>query len=202
MNRDHLVHRRNFAIFCSFVSAFVAAVSLATTFSIFQVSFEGWGKLVGGLLTLAACLAIEGTAAGLVYGLVYALTGGTERMIAAVGLSLTGLVMLLNLVTHNAQARGLALSDWQRTYIDRVGIGVLAGVFFLVVTLSLSLSETRQRRAERELEMLEVETLLDAKRDLLQSDDLHQYLSTRSRDKVYGNIARKLGLEEGEVAGK
>jgi hypothetical protein len=186
-------YRKNFAITCAVIGAAVTLVSLCMTYSIFEKCFADWAKPMRIFLALACCVAIEGTSAGLIYGLAYALTGILERGIAFVGLAGIGTVMGVNIVTHAQEVRGIALQDWQVQYVAWVGPGVLIGVFALIVIMVLVRFEARKMAKERKIEMLEVEATLDAQEAWLNSQNFQNYMDGYQQA-YFEKVGTRLGL--------
>jgi hypothetical protein len=191
--KDTERHRRNFASFCTVIGGLVTLVSLAMTYSVFTESFTDWTPAARKALTLACCGTIEGTAAALIYGLVYALAGRMERLVAFFGLVFVGGVMGVNIITHSMQVRRMPLEDWQHDYLAWVGPGVLIGIFIVIVLMVIVRFETRILKGERELEMQEVEASLEAQRQLVESDDFRNYLN-RHKQIYFDRIGQRLGL--------
>lgn len=195
---DAKKHRKNFAVCCTIIGAAITVVSLAMTYSIFAQCFADWTPAARRFLTIACCVAIEGTSAGLIYGLVYALTGFWERTIAFVGLVGIAAVMGINIVTHAMQVRGMPIQDWQEGYIVWVGPGVLVGVFALIILLVMVRFETRHLKAEREIEYASTSASLTAQQEWIESDDFKVFLE-QNKQAYFEKVAQRLGLKPGEV---
>jgi len=182
--------RRNFAILCSVIVGCIMSVSLAMTYSTFMASFADWPPLVQKGLTLFCCVAIDVTAMGLVYGIVYALSGALETILAYIGLAALVFVMGTNIVTHSMEVKHVPLSPWQQAYTEWIGGAVLIGVLVLVLAIKLSDPQTRRRRLERKLDMRLVEAEVEAQLDALDSDDFANFMETK-RDLVLQAVAAK-----------
>ncbi len=187
-------HRRNFAIICALIGSAVTLVSLAMTYSVFTESFTDWTPAARRIFTIACCAAVEGTSAGLIYGLVYALAGRAERGVAFLGLALAGGVMGVNIITHSMQVRGIPIEDWQQSYVNWVGPGVLIGVFAVIVALVMVRFETRILRGEREIKYESVEASLDAQWSMIESDDFRNYIDQHKQG-YFDKIGRRIGLK-------
>lgn len=183
---------------CTVVGAAITLVSLAMTYSIFTESFRDWPTIMRWVLTLACCIAIEGTSAALIYGLVYALTGFLERSVAFIGLIAVGIVMGINIITHSMQVRIIPIETWQDSYIAWVGPGILIGVFALIVILVMVRFESRILAKERKIELLQTEVTLDAQTEWLDSEDFGKYLDSHKQE-YFEKIGQKLGLKPAPV---
>lgn len=154
-------HRKRFAQICAGIAAAIVFVSLTMTYSIFMDCFSDWPVAAQRFLAISSCAAIEGMSSALVYGLVFALTGTMERLIAFVGLGAIALVMGINIVTHAQNVRHLPISSWQQEYVSWVGPSVLIGVFVLLVGLVICRVETKILKLERDAEFAEKEAELN-----------------------------------------
>jgi hypothetical protein len=158
--KSHDKHRKNFAIMCTVVGASVTLVSLAMTYSIFTESFRDWPTIMRWVLTLSCCIAIEGTSAALIYGLVYALTGFLERSVAFIGLSAVGIwrrdgagFSLWRVTLHFNPKTGKSNKKRRRyvTYVSRRALEILAEVGYAEFQGYISLAiEIAQLVAEAE----------------------------------------------------
>lgn len=196
--KSHGKHRKNFALMCTVVGAAVTLVSLAMTYSIFTESFRDWPTIMRWVLTLACCIAIEGTSAAFIYGLVYALTGLVERSVAFIGLLAVGIVMGINIITHSMQVRRIPTEAWQDSYVAWIGPGVLIGVFAIIVITVMVRFESRILAKERKIELLQIEATLDAQTEWLDSDDFGKFLDSHKQE-YFEKIGQKLGLKPASV---
>jgi hypothetical protein len=186
--------RKNFALLCSVVVGAITLVSLSMTYSVFWESFADWPLVVRIGLTAFCCVAIEVTAMGLVYGLMYALSGTMETVLGIVMLMTLVAVMGVNLVTHSQQVRKVGLSNWQSAYIEWVGMGTLVFVLSGLIAIKLADPENRKRRLQRKLDMALTEAEIEAQMDVLENGEIQLHLLDH-KDSLIRTILQKMGIQ-------
>jgi hypothetical protein len=129
----------------------------------------------------------------LLYGISNALSGSLEKGLAVAGLAALVVIMSVNFTVHRETVTGAPLASWEVAWSNYAGSVVLFGILALVVALSLSSHEARERRLVRDIEFLSKEKALEWRREALESPALSDYLEA-SRPAVFESVRRQLQL--------
>jgi hypothetical protein len=168
--------RKSFQIFAALIVGCLTLVSLVASYSIYKESFRDWPESMSSLFAFLITVGIEIAFIVLVRAMLRALIG------SEIGVAGCGAVMLLgtmatNMITHHALVKGIPLNDFQRAWIDWIGITIPFATIALFVLLSWISPEAKERRQERRMAFLGKERALNYKEEYLNSEELDSQLA-------------------------
>jgi hypothetical protein len=161
----------------------LAAITVASSVSSFMIYRDGFADLPYVLqqtLALFAVVVVEGAFVWLVFGYTRAFTSAFERLICLLGMSVIITVMLINLVTHFMQVKGIPLQPFQRAWVSWGAIAVFIAVLLIVLCITLADPLTRIARLELRYMGKRDETIIQAKTDSLDSQRILEAMAARA----------------------
>jgi len=199
--------RKNIILFGAVILIAITALSCVSSFLIYRLGFADMPYALQQILALFAVLVVEGAFAWLVYGFTRAFSSGTERLVSLVGIGFLVVVMLINLVTHFQMAKHIQLSAFQQAWIDWGAVSVFIVVLWgavsvfivvLLIVLFITLSDPviRLIRLELRFKGKQEETILQAKAEALDSNQIASAMASRATFEA-AQLAAKI---EGESA--
>lgn len=194
--REASRHRKNFAIGLAAIGGFIAIASFSSTYAINLESFADWRGGGAKVLALFASIGIEVMFCLVIYGISYALVGFGEKALGVTSLAFLLFVMATNYTIHRQIVKGIPLSGWQQDYYDWAGALALFGVLLLIVLFGALSHESRERRQQREIDMLVSQRALEWKKDVLNSDDFIDSLDPH-KQAVFAEVKKQLALPPG-----
>lgn len=186
-------HRKNFAIGLAIIGGLIALASFSSTYAINLESFADWPGGMATLLALFASVGIEVMFCLVIYAISYALVGFGEKSLGVASLAFLLFVMATNYTIHRQIVKHISLSEWQQTYYDWAGALALFGVLLLIVLFGALSHESRERRQQREIQMLVQQRSLEWKKDVLNSDDFIESLNPH-KQAVFAEVKKQLQL--------
>jgi len=96
------------------------------------------------------------------------------------GIAFLVVVMLINLVTHFMMAKHTGLSDFQQSWIDCGAVTVFIAVLLIVLCITLADPVIRLIRLELRFKGKQEETILQAKTEALDSEQITSAMAARA----------------------
>src|SRR5262245_55411078 len=193
MTQQQIEKRRKlFFVGISLLATAITLASFGATYAINTKSFADWGRF-GGFFALLASLGLEATFALTLYGVSYALVGGTEKGIGAALLLGSVIVMATNYTVHHERIIGARLSAWQVDYIQWAGPLSLFGILLLIVGIVVFNHDAQERRLEREVTFAARKKALEWKREQLESPSLNAHME-QYQPQVFEEVRQSLKL--------
>jgi hypothetical protein len=185
---QHNRARRNVIVGGMVIMIAITLLSCVSSFMIYREGFADMPPLFQHALALFAVIVVEGAFVWLVYGFTRAFTSFWERMISFMAMWGVVAVMLINIITHFMMVKGIELHPFQRSWLAWGAVSVFIGV--LVIVLAITLADPVIRLVRLELRFLgkQQETILNARRQALESQ------------RVREAIAKRVALEEESLA--
>src|SRR5262245_25200910 len=146
-------------------------------------------------LALCAVVVVEGAFVWLVYGFTRAFSSALERLISLCGMAFLVCVMLTNLVTHFMMVKGIPLHRYQKAWIEWGAVTIFGAVLLVVLFITLADPVIRLIQLELRFKGRQEETILQAKADALDSDQISSAMANRANFEA-GQLAQKI---EGEA---
>ena len=193
MSSSTAKNRRVFAVGLATIATAITLASAGASYAINLQSFSDWPPTAARVFALMATAGIEACFILLLYGISNALSGSLEKGLAVAGLAALVVIMSVNFTVHRETVTGAPLASWEVAWSNYAGSVVLFGILALVVALSLSSHEARERRLVRDIEFLSKEKALEWRREALESPALSDYLEA-SRPAVFESVRRQLQL--------
>jgi hypothetical protein len=172
--------RKNIIIGGAVILICITLLSCVSSFMIYRLGFGDMPWSFQQLLSLFAVVVVEGAFIWLVYGFMRAFSSSLERLIAFCGMAFLVVVMLLNLVTHFMMVKGIPLTQFQQSWIDWGAVTVFGAVLLMVLFITLADPVIRLIRLELRFKGKQEETILAAKTDALDSDQIQNAMALRA----------------------
>jgi hypothetical protein len=185
--RKHIVYGGMFIIFA------ITVVSMFSSFEIYKPAFSdigGWAQIGLSIFCIAA---VEGCFIWLVYGFSKAFSSLFERLLALGGIAGLLIVMAINIISHAMMSKGYQLADFQTGWLEWGAYGILIGVLVLVLSISLADPVSRLIRLELGVQGKEEETILDAKKEALDSERIQKAMAKRAESEAEALAVRVEG---------
>lgn len=198
--------RKNIIIGGSIILIAITALSCVSSFMIYRTGFGDMPPFFQFTLALFAVLVVEGAFVWLVYGFTRAFSSVLERLVALGGIGFLVIVMLINLITHFMMAKGLPLSEFQQGWINWGAVSVFIAVLVIVLVITLADPVIRLIRLELRYKGKQEETILTAKAEALDSEQIQtamvaraSYEAAQLAAKIEGDAREKprLGFKSG-----
>lgn len=164
--------RQNVIVAGGLILVCITLLSCVSSFMIYREGFGDTPWFVQQSLSLFAVIVVEGAFIWLVYGFTRAFASFSERIIAMVGMAFLVCVMLTNIVTHFMMVKKLPLTPFQDAWLAWGAVSVFIAVLIFVLLITLSDPVTRLIRLEMRYLGKQQETVLQAKTEGLNSDQV------------------------------
>jgi MFS family permease len=172
--------RKNIIIFGAVILIAITALSCVSSFLIYRLGFADLPYIFQQTLALFAVVVVEGAFVWLVYGFTRAFSSAIERLVSLAGIAFLVVVMLINLITHFMMAKHIELSDFQQAWIDWGAVSVFIGVLLIVLCITLADPVIRLIRLELRFKGKQEETILAAKTEALDSEQITSAMAARA----------------------
>jgi hypothetical protein len=172
--------RKNVIIGGMLILLCITALSCVSSFTIYAEGFSDFSYIFQQTLALFAVVVVEGSFVWLVYGFTRAFSSAAERMASLLGMFFLASTMVLNLVTHFMMAKKLQLSDFQVAWINWGAVTVFIAVLAMVLFITLADPVIRLIRLELRFKGRQEETILAAKTDALDSEQIQAAMASRA----------------------
>jgi len=190
--------RKNIIIGGAIILLAITALSCVSSFEIYKLGFGDLPWLFQQTLALFAVIVVEGAFVWLVYGFTRAFASAIERLIAFVGMAFLVAVMMLNLVTHFMMAKKIDLGEFQVEWINWGAVTVFIAVLLIVLCITLADPVIRLIRLELRFKGKQEETILQAKTEALDSEQITSAMTARANYEA-AQLAAKI---EGDARAK
>ncbi|HKC87021.1 MAG TPA: hypothetical protein VKG02_13640, partial [Blastocatellia bacterium] len=172
--------RKNIIIGGAIILICITALSCVSSFTIYREGFSDFPYLLQQTLALFAVIVVEGSFVWLVYGFTRAFSSAVERGISLLGMFFLAGTMVLNLVTHFMIAKHLELSEFQVGWINWGAVTVFVAVLAMVLLITLADPVIRLIRLELRYKGKQEETILQAKTEALDSEQIAAAMASRA----------------------
>ncbi len=172
--------RRNVIVGGGLILICITLLSCVSSFMIYREGFSDTPWPVQQTLSLFAVLVVEGAFIWLVYGFTRAFSSLAERMISLAGMGFLVGVMLCNIITHFMMVKRLPLSDFQNSWLAWGAVSVFIAVLVFVLLITLADPVTRLIRLELRYLGKQQETIIQAKTDGLDSEQVQVAMIERA----------------------
>lgn len=172
--------RQNVIVGGGLILVCITLLSCVSSFMIYREGFADTPFFIQSVLSLFAVLVVEGAFIWLVYGFTRAFSSFAERIVALAGMVFLVTVMLTNIVTHFMMVKHLSLTGFQQAWLSWGAVSVFIGVLIFVLLITLSDPVTRLIRLELRYLGKQQETIIQAKTDGLQSEEVQEAMITRA----------------------
>ena len=183
--------RKNIIIGGAVILICITALSCVSSFTIYREGFSDFPYLLQQTLALFAVVVVEGSFVWLVYGFTRAFSSAAERLISLAGMFFLAGTMVLNLVTHFMIAKKIELSDFQVSWINWGAVTVFIAVLGMVLMITLADPVIRLIRLELRFKGKQEETILQAKTEALDSEQIQAAMASRASFEA-GQLAAKI----------
>lgn len=190
-NAETKENRKTWAFAASVIVTMLTLVSFSASYSIYLESFRDWGWF-GYVLAFGAAAGVEATFTLLVYGAAYALISG-ELAIAILGTIGLLLVMTANFVTHAKVVKGQALTELEQVYVTYIGPAAIFGSIFVILLIVFNLYESKERRQNRDLQMMTLWKAIEYKRKYINSQAMDDRLKEMN-PAIEAEVMSQLGV--------
>lgn len=185
--RKNVIMGGGLLLFC------ITLLSCVSSFMIYREGFSDVPWLIQQTLSLFAVLVVEGAFIWLVYGFTRAFSSFAERMIALAGMGFLVCVMLTNIITHFMMVKHLPLSDFQQQWLAWGAVSVFIAVLVFVLLITLADPVTRLIRLELRYLGKQQETIIQAKTDGLDGEQVQQAMIERAEMEAEELASRIIG---------
>lgn len=176
----HNKARRNIIIGGGLILVCITLLSCVSSFMIYREGFADTPWFVQQSLSLFAVIVVEGAFIWLVYGFTRAFSSFAERLISLAGMAFLVCVMLTNIVTHFQMVKNIPLSEFQQAWLAWGAVSVFIAVLIFVLLITLADPVTRLIRLELRYLGKQQETILQAKTDGLDSEQVQVAMIERA----------------------
>lgn len=176
----HNKARKNVIVGGGLILVCITLLSCVSSFMIYREGFTDTPFYVQQTLSLFAVLVVEGAFIWLVYGFTRAFSSFLERLISLAGMLFLVSVMLANIVTHFMMVKHSGLSRFQMAWLEWGAVSVFIGVLIFVLLITLADPVSRLLRLELRATGKQLEAVLQAKMDGLDSDRVQQAMLNRA----------------------
>ena len=183
--------RKNIIIGGAIILFCITVLSCVSSFTIYREGFSDFPYLFQQTLALFAVVVVEGSFVWLVYGFTRAFSSAVERLVSLAGMLFLAGTMVLNLVTHFMIAKKLELSDFQTAWISWGAVTVFIAVLGMVLLITLADPVIRLIRLELRFKGKQEETILQAKTEALDSEQIAAAMASRANFEA-GQLAAKI----------
>lgn len=195
----------------------ITILSAVSSFVIYRDGFKDVPHPFDKALAFFAVLIVEGAFIWLVYGFTRAFSSTMERLISVLGIIFLFGVMLVNLVTHFMMVKNIQINDFQRSWTEWGAVMVFMGVLLIVLFITLADPVIKLIRLELRYLGKQEETILDAKMEGLEGQEIIEAMRQRGRresrelaDRIigesrqlpagsYASAPRQAGMHRGRV---
>jgi hypothetical protein len=171
----------------------ITLLSCVSSFMIYREGFADMPWIIQAALSVFAVLVVEGAFLWLVHGFTMVFSGYWERFLSFLGMWALSAVMLINIVTHFMMVKGAPLHPFQEAWLAWGAVSIFIGVLVLILAIKLSDPVIRFIRLELRVLGREQDTILNARRDGLDSEIVHQAMEQRAQIEAEALAARLLG---------
>jgi hypothetical protein len=171
----------------------ITLLSCVSSFMIYREGFADLPPIFQYALAMFAVIVVEGAFIWLVYGFTRAFTSFWERLISFFAMWGLASVMLTNIVTHFMMVKRVNLFPFQQSWVAWGAVSVFIGVLVIVLAITLADPVIRLVRLELKFQGKQEETILNARREGLESERVQQAISQRSELESEQLAAKVLG---------
>jgi MFS family permease len=185
--------RKNVIIGGMVILVAITLLSCVSSFMIYREGFADMPTIFQFALAFFAVIVVEGAFIWLVYGFTRAFSSFWERLISFLAMWALAFVMLVNIITHFMMVKRIELHPFQQAWLAWGAVSVFIGV--LVIVLAITLADPVIRLIRLELRFLgkRDETIINARREGLDSEQVHQAVAQRAEIEAEQLAARILG---------
>lgn len=158
----------------------ITLLSCVSSFMIYREGFADLPWVIQQALSMFAVIVVEGAFIWLVYGFTRAFSSMAERFIALAGMAFLLTVMLTNIVTHFMMVKHIPLSEFQNSWLAWGAVSVFIAVLVVVLLITLADPVTRLIRLELRYQGKQQETIIQAKSDGLESEQVQLAMIERA----------------------
>jgi len=176
----HNQARRNVIIGGGLILVCITLLSCVSSFMIYREGFADTPWFVQQSLSFFAVIVVEGAFIWLVYGFTRAFSSFSERLISLAGMAFLVCVMLTNIITHFQMVKNIPLAPFQQAWLAWGAVSVFIAVLVFVLLITLADPVTRLLRLELRYEGKKMETVLQAKQEGLESDEVRGAMIERA----------------------
>jgi hypothetical protein len=191
--QKHKRARKNVVIGGMVILVAITLLSCVSSFMIYREGFADMPALFQNALALFAVIVVEGAFVWLVYGFTRAFSSFWERMISFFAMWALAAVMLINIMTHFMMVKKIELHPFQQAWLAWGAVSIFIGVLVTVLAITLADPVIRLIRLELRFIGKREETIINAKREGLDSEQVHQAISQRAEIESEQLAARILG---------
>jgi len=192
--------RKNVIIGGMVILIAITALSCVSSYMIYRDGFADLPYSFQQALALFAVIVVEGAFVWLVYGFTRAFSSAMERLVSLAGMAFLVGVMLLNLVTHFMMVKGIPLSEFQEGWIAWGAVSVFITVLLIVLFITLADPVIRLIRLELRFKGKQEETILQAKTEALDSEQIQTAMAARADIEADRLATQILGPQPGRPA--
>lgn len=185
--------RKNIIIGGGLILVCITLLSCVSSFMIYREGFADTPWFVQQSLSLFAVIVVEGAFIWLVYGFTRAFSSFSERLISLAGMGFLVCVMLTNIITHFQMVKHIPLSDFQQQWLAWGAVSVFIAVLVFVLLITLADPVTRLIRLELRYLGKQQETILQAKTDGLDSEQVQLAMGERAEIEAEELAAQIIG---------
>jgi len=175
-NRD----RRNVIIGGGLILVCITLLSCVSSFMIYREGFADMPWFVQQTLSGFAVVVVEGAFIWLVYGFTRAFSSFAERLISLAGMFFLVCVMLTNIITHFMMVKNIPLAPFQQAWLAWGAVSVFIAVLIFVLLITLADPVTRLVRLELRYLGKQQETIIDAKTEGLNAEQVRLAMIERA----------------------
>lgn len=169
----------------------ITLLSCVSSFMIYREGFTDLPTQFQNILSLFAVVVVEGAFVWLVYGFTRAFASALERLISLIGMVFITGVMLINIVTHFMLVKHVPLNGFQTAWLQWGAVSVFIAVLVLVLGITLADPVIRLVRLELRYTGKQQETILEAKTDGLDYDEVRSAMAMRAKFEA-GQLAERI----------
>lgn len=172
--------RKNVIVGGGLILICITLLSCVSSFQIYKEGFSDTPFFVQSALSLFAVTVVEGAFVWLVYGFTRAFSSFLERVISLGGMAFLVCVMLTNIITHFMMVKQIPLAPFQQAWLSWGAVSVFIAVLVIVLCITLADPVSRLIRMELRYQGRKHETVIHAKQDGLQSEQVQLALIERA----------------------
>lgn len=176
----HNQARRNVIIGGGLILVCITLLSCVSSFMIYREGFADTPWFIQQTLSLFAVVVVEGAFIWLVYGFTRAFSSFSERLISLAGMAFLVCVMLTNIITHFQMVKNIPLAPLQQGWLAWGAVSVFIAVLIFVLLITLADPVTRLIRLELRYLGKQQETILQAKTDSLDGEQVQVAMRERA----------------------
>lgn len=192
--------RRNVIVAGGVILICITILSCVSSFMIYREGFKDTPYGVQQALALFAVIVVEGAFVWLVYGFTRAFSSLSERLISLAGMAFLVCVMLTNIITHFMMVKHQELSPFQNAWLSWGAVSVFIAVLIFVLLITLSDPVTRLVRLEMRYLGKQQETILQAKSNGLESEEI-QFAMNELAEREASQLADRI-LSQAKPVGR